>query len=94
MKKKIDIVTIVTILLGILLAVLVIFCVRGCSRQNDALNNSERFILESGGNNIGLALVTDKETGVQYLYNVHSGVFTVLLDHDGKPYIKNGWRDY
>ena len=62
-------------------------------KRSDATENPERFIVESGGNYIGLELVTDRETGVQYLYNIHSGIFTVLVDHDGKPYIANGWRD-
>ena len=59
----------------------------------DALENPNRFRIESGGTSIGVALVTDRETGVQYLMNMNSGGVTVLLDKDGKPYLANGWRD-
>ena len=60
----------------------------------DAFDNPTRFRIEAGGNSVGVALVTDRDTGVQYLMNTHSGTFTVLLDKDGKPYLANGWRDY
>ena len=60
----------------------------------DAFDNPQRFRIESGGNSVGVALVTDRDTGVQYLMNTHSGTFTVLIDKDGKPYLANGWRDY
>ena len=60
----------------------------------DAFDNPNRFRIEAGGNSVGVALVTDRETGVQYLLNTHSGTFTVLIDKDGKPYLANGWRDY
>lgn len=74
---------------------LVMIALTGCgTSKKDAFADPERFRIESGGDNIGLELVTDRETGVQYLYNTHTGTFTVLLDHDGNPYIANGWRDY
>ena len=60
----------------------------------DAFDNPNRFRIEAGGNSVGVALVTDRDTGVQYLMNTHSGTFTVLIDKDGKPYLANGWRDY
>ena len=67
----------------------------GCGRTRpDAFDNPNRFRIESGGSNIGVALVTDRDTGVQYLMNTHTGDFTVLVDKDGKPYLANGWRDY
>ena len=66
-----------------------------CGRARpDAFDNPTRFRIEAGGNSVGVALVTDRETGVQYLLNTHSGTFTVLIDKDGKPYLANGWRDY
>ncbi len=67
----------------------------GCGRTRpDAFDNPNRFRVEAGGNNVGVALVTDRDTGVQYLMNTHTGAFTVLIDKDGKPYLANGWRDY
>lgn len=60
----------------------------------DAFDNPTRFRIESGGSSIGVALVTDRDTGVQYLMNTHTGTFTVLVDKDGKPWLANGWRDY
>ena len=63
-------------------------------RGADAFDNPQRFRIEAGGSNVGVALVTDKDTGVQYLMNTHTGAFTVLIDKDGKPYLANGWRDY
>ena len=38
------------------------------------------------------SIFTDRETGVQYLSRGESLV--VMVDHDGKPLIANGWRDY
>lgn len=64
------------------------------NQKSDALEAPERFRLESGGTYVGLELVTDRETGVQYILNTHSGGMTMLVDKDGKPYIANGWRDY
>ena len=67
----------------------------GCGRvKADSFDNPNRFRIESGGTNVGVALVTDRDTGVQYLMNTHTGDFTVLVDKDGKPYLANGWRDY
>lgn len=62
--------------------------------KTDAFDNPNRFRIEAGGSSVGVALVTDRDTGVQYLMNTHSGTFTVLIDKDGKPYLANGWRDY
>jgi len=38
-------------------------------------------------------ILTDLETGVQYLSVPNAGT-CVVVDHEGKPYIANGWRDY
>ena len=60
----------------------------------DAFDNPNRFRIEAGGSSVGVALVTDRDTGVQYLMNTHTGTCTVLVDKDGKPIVANGWRDY
>ena len=78
----------------LLIALSVSILLAGCGRTKpDAFDNPTRFRIEAGGNSVGVALVTDRDTGVQYLMNTHSGTFTVLLDKDGKPYLANGWRD-
>ena len=79
----------------IALSVSVAVMLAGCGRvKADSFDNPNRFRIEAGGSSIGVALVTDRDTGVQYLMNTHSGTFTVLIDKDGKPYLANGWRDY
>ena len=81
----------------IILAMLLAVILSGCGstlKQADAFDNPNRFRVEAGGNNVGVALVTDRDTGVQYLMNTHTGSFVVLIDKDGKPYLANGWRDY
>ena len=35
----------------------------------------------------------DTETGVCYIAKYEGGI-TVMVDHDGKPFVANGWRDY
>ena len=80
---------------AIALSVSVAVLLAGCGRTRpDAFDNPNRFRIEAGGNSVGVALVTDRDTGVQYLINTHTGDFTVLVDKDGKPYLANGWRDY
>ena len=80
---------------AIALSVSVAVLLAGCGRvKADAFDNPTRFRIEAGGNSVGVALVTDRDTGVQYLMNTHTGNFTVLVDKDGKPYLANGWRDY
>lgn len=44
----------------------------------------KRFLIESKNDFIGV--ITDKETGVQYLYAASTGI-TPLLDSAGKPII-------
>ena len=71
----------------------------GCGKESlieraDAFDNPSRFRVEAGGSAVGIALVTDRETGVQYLMNIHPGTCTVLVDKEGRPWLANGWRDY
>lgn len=81
---------------AILAMVAIATILTGCGntiKGADAFDNPTRFRIESGGSSIGVALVTDRDTGVQYLMNTHTGTFTVLVDKDGKPWLANGWRD-
>ena len=80
---------------AIALSISVAVLLAGCGRvKADAFDNPQRFRIEAGGSSVGVALVTDRDTGVQYLMNTHTGNFTVLVDKDGKPIVANGWRDY
>lgn len=86
-------------LIYILIALALIMATIGAYRYSritkaDAMENSNRFRVEAGGTNVGVSLVTDRDTGVQYLVNEHSGEMIMLVDKDGNPYIANGWRDY
>ena len=78
----------------ILLAIALVGCGRESTiKKADAVENPNRFRIESGGTMVGLALVTDRETGIQYLVNIAHGGVVMLVDQDGNPYIANGWRD-
>lgn len=78
----------------ILLALILVGCGQeSMTEKADTLENPNRFRIESGGNMVGLALVTDRETGIQYLVNIAHGGVVMLVDQDGNPYIANGWRD-
>ena len=84
----------VIILTAIMVAVLTACGSPRLFEKADAIENPNRFRIESGGTAIGVALVTDRETGVQYLMNTNTGTITVLVDKEGNPYLANGWRDY
>ena len=58
----------------------------------------DRFYVVEGEKNETYTTETvyvDSETGVQYLWvrTGYAGGLTVLLDHDGKPLIAEGYRD-
>ena len=66
-------------------ALLAVLILAGCGRDQDG-----RFrMIESGA---GWAVYVDTETGVEYYSSAFKLV--VLVDHNGKPYIANGWRDW
>lgn len=62
----------------------------GCGTEAVASNEYERFAIDSDANGIcGISyVITDNETGVQYLYidGGYDGGMTVLLDPDGTPH--------
>ena len=67
----------------------------GCGSAEVSDGVRERF--EHAGNNVqSIRIITDAETGVQYLYvcdkwfNAGMGGLTVLVDADGKPLIADG----
>ena len=38
-------------------------------------------------------IAVDTQSGVEYLWTEKGNVIT-LIDHEGRPYLANGWRDY
>ena len=48
---------------------------------------------KNAGNDYFLHTYIDTETGICYAVTTKGGI-CVMLDHDGKPYVANGWRDY
>lgn len=79
----------------IIIAMLLAVILSGCGsalKQADAFDNPNRFRVEAGSTGLGVWLVTDRDTGVQYLVNTKGGA-VMLTDKDGNPYIANGWRD-
>jgi len=58
--------------------------------------NERRFIVSNKKGKIaGTRIITDSETGVQYLFafDGYSGGLTVLLDKDGKPLVDKNHTD-
>lgn len=39
-------------------------------------------------------ILVDTDTGVCYIRYAGAGGFCVMVDHNGNPYIANGWRDW
>ncbi len=61
----------------------------GCGTEAVASDEYERFAINCDANVLfGSYIITDNETGVQYLYvgNEYDGGMTVLLDPDGTPH--------
>lgn len=71
----------------VVLIILVVILLTGC--RKDASTNKRMRKIESG---FDYAVIMDTNTGICYLRTGNEVV--VLLDHDGSPYVENGWRDY
>ena len=70
-------------IVALLLALMIL---AGCGREY-----SDRMrVLEQGD---GWHIMVDTETGVCYFRSAN-GACAVMVDHTGKPYIANGWRDW
>lgn len=61
----------------------------GLQEKLDEKFSNERFSVKELGKIMPMKLITDKETGVQYLA---SGGITVLVDRDGKPLIDKNYK--
>lgn len=55
---------------------------------------NKRFEMQKGGIVEGTRIITDQQTGVQYLFawSGYAGGLTVLLDRDGKPMIDKNYE--
>lgn len=75
-------------IVAILLAVgLLISAVRSIDSKKETTNRMK--VVERGA---GYKIMVDTNTGICYLST--DGGVTVMYDHEGVPYIENGWRDY
>ena len=86
-----------------LLGIILCFSICGCTSEKLEAHTSngtslghERFrIIE--GNIDSQAILVDTETGVEYLWfspAYRRAGLTVLVDHEGKPLIAPGYKDY
>ena len=73
------------VIVALLLAVMML-C--GCTRES---GSEEPLMYHDRMKYAGSNIYIDTETGVCYLYG-HG--YTVMVDHNGDPYIANGWRDW
>lgn len=85
-----------------LLGIVLCFNICGCAgskleahASNGKALGHERFRIVEGDYN-SQAVLVDTETGVEYLWiSEHPGAgLTVLVDHEGKPLIAPGFKDY
>ena len=76
------------VIVALLLAVMML-C--GCTRESGSESESRMRMIETQYPEYRIYVDTD--TGVCYLWAYHGG-FTVMVDHNGDPYIANGWRDW
>lgn len=89
--------------LGFTLLVFIIGGLVGCNNNHCIEATTEtgaplgynRFQIVEGSYNCE-AIIVDTETGVEYLWVRfdYSGGLTVLVDHNGKPLIAEGYKDY
>lgn len=69
----------------ILIILAVVFILTGCRSET-----SKRMrCIESGWT---YDIYLDTNTGICYLKS--GSDYVVMVDHDGMPYVENGWRDY
>lgn len=75
------------VLAGLLAMVVLGFVLLGCAREAGAVPDSMRpRFEEEGGGAAKVTVVTDHDTGVQYLVTDKGGI-TPLLSSDGTPYV-------
>ena len=89
MKRVVWIILMITVLIVLLSA-----CSRKDTREPLLYNGRMRYAGTTLDRGISSGYIwIDTEPGVCYIES-NTGVFTVLVDRDGKPFIANGWRDW
>ena len=80
-------------IIGLLVAAIIALTVIGCGEKlNEPTTIAGERLKQTDA--VGLARIyVDMETGVCYIANIYGGI-EVMVDHDGKPYIENGFRDW
>ena len=83
-------------IVGVLISLLIAASIAGCGVEKEPLMYQGRMkyagISVDRGFRSGYIWI-DTETGVCYMESFN-GVFTVMVDREGKPFIANGWRDW
>lgn len=78
-------------LIAITLAVLMILSLSGCfNERTSEADTSKPSRMVTIEHTATYRIVYDRETRVMYAVAIESGVFTVLLDADGKPLLYEG----
>ena len=93
------ILTTITVILITVMLIVIVLAVSGCGKTEDPPKQYAGRMKFAGWSDYDdsellhqIAIWIDTETGV--CYAGRGGSLTVLVDHDGKPYVANGWRDY
>ena len=89
-KKKL---VAIAVVIFALIAVMLCSCTYNVQKSEDEQIGDERFVADKAME--GSIIVTDTETGVQYLFVKHGygGGLTVLVDENGKPLVKEASVD-
>lgn len=86
------------ILIWIVIFGTILFAMCSCGKNdsdNSTIENNERFYAldmyeDTKGETYPMRIWVDKETRVQYMYNVNQGGICVIVDADGKPLLYDG----
>ena len=81
-------------LIALFLTGIVVVSMIGCGKSEPSavlLDSTGKYRIESGGDNVGVALVFDRETGIRYILNVRSGEMKMLTDSSGSPSVVRHW---
>lgn len=86
----------VALILVVITIIIIVAVCSSCGKEEKPMQYINRMqfagwsYAESPSKKVGVWI--DKETGVCYCGA--NGKLTMMVDHDGKPFVANGWRDY
>ena len=90
---KILVHALVIAIVTLFLLLVAMYC-NGCGKQSaPAPLQYESRLKFAGMSGTTFEVWIDTETGICYLAQTDGGL-TVMVDHDGKPFVANGWRDF